>query len=350
MSKFAGIDYRVIGGVAGLLVLGGLTGFGTSRSGSATAKPDANLTVNLGFFANVTHSPALIAVSDGAFDKALGHKVALNTEVLNAGPEAMEALAAGYLDVVYVGPSPALNSFIKANNLRIVSGVCEGGASLVATPRSGIHTLADLGGKKVAVPQLGNTQDVSLRHFMKGVGLAPKEGGGTVEIIPVQNADTLTLFKQGSIDAAWVPEPWATRLVQETGATRVVDERSLWPKGKFTTTVLVARYEFLQKHSDVVRKIAKVNRDTIDWMAKNPEEAHAVVNNELYQLAGKHIAKQVPNDAWNYLAFSGDLDFDALGAAAKAAHECGYLKYVPANLAEVFDPRFLSEKGTRVAE
>ena len=199
MSKIAGVDYRVIGAVFGVVFLGGLTIFALPKSDSKSPKSPHATTVNLGFFANVTHAPALVGVADGAFQKALGSSGDLNTKVMNAGPEAMEALMAGDLDVVYVGPSPAINTYLKTDGkaLRIISGVCEGGASLVASTSSGIHKITNLAGKKVAVPQLGNTQDVSLRHFMKQAGLSPKDQGGDVDIIPVQNADTLTLFKQG---------------------------------------------------------------------------------------------------------------------------------------------------------
>lgn len=351
MSKFAGVDYRLVGAVAGAAFLGGLTLFGMPKSESKVVNPQS-VTVNLGFFANVTHAPALVGVANGFFQRALGTNASISTRVLRAGPEAMEALLAGDLDVVYVGPSPAINTYLKTEGkaLRIISGVCEGGASLVATSASGIHRIADLAGKKIAVPQLGNTQDVSLRHFIKQAGLSPKDKGGDVEIIPVQNADTLTLFKQGQIDAAWVPEPWASRIVKEAGATRVLDERSLWPKGRFTTTVMVARGDFADQHPELVGELAEANKDTIDWMAKNPRRAHDLVNKELFELAGKHIAKQVPDDAWSYLSFSADLTTNELQNSADAAFECGYLKKAPKNLATICDPRFLTQRGTRVAE
>jgi len=351
MSKVAGVDYRVIGAIAGVAVLGGLILIGIPKSEAHPSKAAGAVQVNFGFFANVTHAPALVGIANGEFERALGPKGELTVKVMNAGPEAMEALLAGDLDVVYVGPSPALNTYVKTGGkaLRIISGVCEGGASLVATSQSGIRHIADLAGKKVAVPQLGNTQDVSLRHFMKQAGLSPKDQGGDVDIIPVQNADTLALFRQGAVDAAWVPEPWATRLVRESGANRVIDERSLWPKGRFTTTVLVARTAFIQAHPEIVEDLANANRQVIDWMGKNPAEAHKLVNKELYELAGKHKAKQVPDETWGFIAFSSNLDMDQLAAAAQAASECGYLKNPPKNISAIYDPRFLNQSGTRVA-
>jgi NitT/TauT family transport system substrate-binding protein len=352
MPKVAGVDSRVISACAGVAFLGGLTLFGGQNS-ATHALLRANATqVNLGYFANVTHSPALIGVADGEFQKAFGASADLNPKVMGAGPEAMEALLAGDIDIAYVGPSPAINTYIKTGGkaLRIVAGACEGGASLVATRASGIHSVKDLAGKRIAVPQIGNTQDVSLRHFLKLASLTSKEAGGDVDIIPAANADTLNLFRQRAIDAAWLPEPWATRLVSEVGAVRVLDERTLWPGGSFASAVIVVRTAFADAHPDLVSALVNANSQVIAWMAKNPARTHVLVNNALYDLSAKHNPHQVPEDAWQYLRFSSELRLGELVAAAEAARDSGYLKSLPPNLAEVYDPRFLKQKGARVAQ
>lgn len=283
--------------------------------------------LRLAYFPNLTHAPALVGTARGEFDRALtGFHI--SPKVVNAGPEAMEALLAGEVDMAYVGPSPAVNTFLKSKGkaLQIVSGACSGGASLLARNGVAISRLEDLDGKRVAIPQLGGTQDVSLRHFLGTKGLRPKELRGTVEIIPVKNPDILTLFKQGQIDAAWVPEPWATRLRTETNATRVLDERDLWPDHEFTTTVLVARSEFARQHPDIVAQFVRANRDVIAWINRHPENAQSVVNDELKRLTGKKLKDGVLREAWTKLAFTTDANPPVVQAMADAARDAGYSK------------------------
>src|SRR5579871_1638214 len=200
------------------LSLAGLTNLaaGCTPSGSAhnaSGKP----VLRLAYFPNVTHAPALAGVARGDFQQALGDKAALETRVVNAGPEAMEALLANAIDVSYVGPSPAINTYLKSQGrvLRLLAGACSGGASLVASADTPIHSIKDLDGKSVAVPQFGGTQDVSCRHFLAASGLRPKDKGGSVDLQEIKNPDILALFKQKQLDAAWVPEPWAARLIAD---------------------------------------------------------------------------------------------------------------------------------------
>lgn len=289
------------------------------------------------YFPNLTHSPALVGVQRGEFDRSLS-QFQVSPRVVNAGPEAMEALLAGEVDLAYVGPSPAVNTFIKSKGvaLSIVSGACSGGASLMARKGVSIRTVADLDGKRVAVPQLGGTQDVSLRHFLSEAGLKPRELRGTVEIIPVKNPDILTLFRQGQIDAAWVPEPWATRLSKEAGAKRAIDERQLWPNGQFTTTVLVARTQFAKSHPQAVTEFIQAHRATVQWINKNPAEAKDSVNLELKRITGKKLSSEVLNEAWARLSFTTAVNEPSIKSMVEAARVAGYLKGPRPDLSALF--------------
>src|SRR5262245_56747712 len=206
---------------------------------AAQGKSTEPVNVRLGYFPNVTHAPALVGVEGGLFQKALG-KNTLDVKTFNAGPEEVTALLAGALDIGYIGPNPSVNAYVQSNGeaVRVVGGSTSGGAYLVVKPD--INKAADLKGKRVASPQLGNTQDVALRTWLKKAGLeTDAQGGGDVSIAPQENALTLDAFKQGQIAGAWVPEPWATRLVTEAGGKILVDERTLWPEGKYITTNII---------------------------------------------------------------------------------------------------------------
>ncbi|HLV79613.1 MAG TPA: ABC transporter substrate-binding protein [Chthonomonadaceae bacterium] len=322
------------------LSLAGLTNLaaGCTPSGSAhnaSGKP----VLRLAYFPNVTHAPALAGVARGDFQQALGDKAALETRVVNAGPEAMEALLANAIDVSYVGPSPAINTYLKSQGrvLRLLAGACSGGASLVASADTPIHSIKDLDGKSVAVPQFGGTQDVSCRHFLAASGLRPKDKGGSVDLQEIKNPDILALFKQKQLDAAWVPEPWAARLIADAGARRVVDERDLWPGKAFTTTVIVVRKSFLDEHPDLVEAFLKAHLQETAWLQKHPEEGQTVVNAELKRLTGKALKPEVLKDAWSRVQFTDDPNRPSVEAFLQAAEEAGYLRDKGTSIAGLFD-------------
>ena len=236
------------------------------------------MTVRLGYFPNITHAPAIVGDLGGYFQKRLGANT-LKVSSFNAGPEAVSALFAGALDMSFVGPNPAINAYAQSSGaaIRIVSGSTSGGASLVV--RKGITSAKDLVGKKIATPQLGNTQDVALRAWLKSQGeSADQSGGGDVSIKPQANGDALTAFIAGNIDGAWVPEPFATRFVQEGGAHVLVDEATLWPQGQFVTTQLIVRTEFLKAHPDVVKDVLEGLADSVDLIKSDPTKAKALTN------------------------------------------------------------------------
>ncbi|MFN3651469.1 MAG: ABC transporter substrate-binding protein [Armatimonadota bacterium] len=307
--------------------------------------------VRVAFFPNVTHAPALAASARGELDRALPAGTSLDVKVFNAGPEAMEALLAGEIDVSYVGPSPAINTYLKSGGraLRVLAGACSGGAALVARAEVPIAAVKDLDGKRVAVPQLGGTQDVSLRHFLAREGLKPWEKGGSVEIVTAKNPDILALIQRKQVDAAWVPEPWASRLVHDAGATVAVDERSLWEGGRFTTTVLVARTKFLEEQPETVQAILRAHLQSIDWLKAQPEAGKKLVNAELKRLTGKELSEQVLDEAWARVEFTSDPHQASIETFADAAVQAGYLPRGSSALAGLFHLEPLQNALQRVA-
>jgi NitT/TauT family transport system substrate-binding protein len=301
-------------------------------------------TVNLGFFPNVTHAPALVGMEQGLFADALGDGVELNSFTFNAGTEAIEALFAGAIDLTFIGPNPAINAFAQSNGeaIRIVSGTTSGGAYLVVKPE--ITAPEQLAGRTIATPSLGNTQDVALRAWLAEQGFETTlEGGGDVTILPQSNAASLESFVAGSIDGAWVPEPWATRLILEGRGTVLVDERDLWTEtdGEYVTTHLVARTEFLEEHPDIVRAIIEGLGSAIDAIATDPEQAQADVIAQIDSITGQSPSPEVIATSFGNLTFTLDPIADSLAGSAADAEAVGLLE--PVDLDGIYDLSLLNE-------
>jgi NitT/TauT family transport system substrate-binding protein len=308
-TRRASWRHRVITALTGLGMLGGLAACASGAAagpGGATSGP---VTLQLGYLANLTHAPALIGVSNGSFQSALGRNVTLKTQVFAAGPDAVTALFGGSIDMAFLGPSPAISGFIQSQGqaLRVISGVAVGGAELVVRPAANINSVAELRGKTIATPQLGNTQDIALRVFLANHGLkVDPQGGGPVKVINAANSTIMTLFQEGQIDGAWVPEPYATRLVDEDQGQVLVNEASLWPNGQFPTTVLIVSTSFLNAHPTVVSNFLKGLVSVISWTNANTTAAQTAVNSALTTLASKPLFENVLVTAWSHLQFSVD--------------------------------------------
>ena len=252
---------------------------------------------------------------------------AIQTSTFNAGPAAVEALFSGAVDASYLGPNPAINAYQQSHGqaIRIVSGATSGGAALVVKPS--INSASDLKGKKVATPQLGNTQDVALRAWLKRQGLrTDPQGGGDVSVLPQENAQTLETFKAGQIDGAWVPEPWASRLVLEGKGKVLVDESTLWPGGQYLTTELVVRTAFLKDHPDAVERLLKGHVEATKYVNEHPTEAQQAANTAITQLTGKGLSPAVITAAWKNLTFTWDPLASTLQKEADDAKAVGLLK------------------------
>ena len=298
----------------------------SSDSSTTAPKSEATApTVRLGYFPNITHGPALIGVAEGTFTKALG-STTLETKTFNAGPEASEALLSGAIDITYIGPNPAINAYAKSDGeaIRIVGGSTSGGAYFVTKPE--ITKAEDLKGKTVATPSLGNTQDVALRTWLKNEGLnTDTSGGGDVSIKPQENADTLNAFKQGQIAGAWVPEPWATRLIQEGGGKVLVDEADEWEDGKYVTTHLIVRTDFLDKYPGTVKAILQGNLDAIKAIQADPDKTQKEANAEIVRITQKPLPEAVIAAAWKNLTFTPDPIASSLEISAKNAEDVDLL-------------------------
>jgi NitT/TauT family transport system substrate-binding protein len=286
--------------------------------------------IRVGYFPNITHAQALIGLADGTFQKALGPDVTIEIKAFNAGPSAVEALFAGAIDLTYIGPGPAINGFVRSDGaVRIVSGACSGGAALIVREDVPMKTAQDLRGKRIATPQLGNTQDIAARLYLKKNGLAPVENGGDVQLLPIANPDQLTLFIQKRLDAAWAPEPWTTRLVKEGHGRVFLDERALWPKGRFATTVVLVNKTFLDEHPDLVKKWLIGHVQVTRWIQSHSAEARASTGREIQKLTAKALPEPVLAEAWRHLEFTTDPITDSLRASAQGAYELGFLRAVP---------------------
>ncbi|MBO0782080.1 MAG: ABC transporter substrate-binding protein [Ktedonobacteraceae bacterium] len=301
-------------------------------------------TVRLGYFPNLTHAAAVVGVAQGLFTKALGPNVKLQTTTFNAGPALIEALLARSLDIGYVGPNPAINGYTQSKGaaLRIIAGASSGGALFVVRPAANIQSAKDLANKKLASPQLGGTQDVALRYYLQQNGLKTADKGGNVQIVPTDNANIVTLFKQGKIDGAWVPEPWATKLISEAGGKVFVDERSLWPNGKFTTTVIVVRKEFQDQHPDLVKKFLQGHVDSVQYIHDHQTEALNTVNSEIKRITGS----STPQSELQQAAANVDITYDPVTStliqSADRAYALGFLKSKP-DLAGIYSLQALND-------
>ena len=294
-------------------------------------------TLRIGYFPNLNHAQAVIGLQqDGDFQKTLkanssdtNKGVRIESYVFNAGPSAIEALFGGQIDVAYVGPNPAINGYLASSGqgLKIISGAASGGASFVVRNDSGINSVNDLGGKKFASPQLGNTQDVALRKYLVDKGYNTADNGGNVTIVPVTPADILTLMLKKDIDGAWVPEPWATRLVKEANGRIFVDERELWPPdGKFVTANIIARTDYLNENPDIIERLLQAHINKTIWINENKEQqAITAFNGALKKITGKTIPDDEIRDALTRLEFTYDPIKESLLKMADNAYELGYL-------------------------
>lgn len=313
---------------------------GTSSGSSTTpaaSRQDKATVLRLGYFPNLTHATALVGIEKGIFARTLGPGVKLETTPFNAGPAAVEALFSGALDAAYIGPNPAINAYVKSAGkaIKIISGATSGGAFLVVEP--GIRDAADLRGKKLATPQLGNTQDVALRSWLAKNGLkTTKEGGGDVTVLPQENSQTLETFRAGQVDGAWVPEPWATRLVREGGGTVLVNEADLWPGGRFVTTHLVVRTAYLRANPGIVERLLAGQVEANDAVNADAAQAQRLVNQGIEKVTGKGLSPAVLAAAWKHLTFTDDPIASSLRASAADARALGFLPK-SANLDGIYD-------------
>ena len=314
-----------------------------SCSGKAD-KPEIT-TIRAWHFPDIVHAPAIAGKQLGMFEKALGKNVAVKWYIFNAGPTAIEALFSGEVDIGYIGPNPAINGYMKSDGqaLKIIAGCSSGGAGLVVRKGSGIRDVGDFAGKKVATPQIGNTQDVACRAWLKKNSLEVREKGGSVTVIPIKNPDQLTLFLKGELDAAWTKEPWVSRLIAEGNGELFLDEREIWPDGKFVTSHLIISAHFLKERPDLVRKWITAHIDAVNWINSNPGKTREILKKAIGDMTGKELPDHLVQSAMNRTLITYDPIRSSLLKSAEDAYVLGFLGNRAPDLSFIYDLKILND-------
>ena len=293
--------------------------------------------IRVGHFPNITHAQGVIAHAlsrqgKGWFEQRLGPDTKIEWFVYNAGPSAMEAIFAKSIDLTYVGSGPALNAYTKSNGqeIRLIAGAANGGSGLVVQPDQNLKAAADFRGKKIATPQLGNTQDISCRAWLREGGLKITQLGGDAQVLPTQNPDQLGLFRGKKVDAVWTVEPWLSRLEQEDSGKVIVEEKEV------ATTILVSSVKFLNEQRDLAKKFAQAHAELTDWIIKNPEEAPPLIKAELLEETKSDMTPQVIASAWKRIAFTSETPRAVVEKFMQNSVRAGFIKTAP-DLSKLFE-------------
>ena len=294
---------------------------------SETNKQTSENTIRVAFFPNIGHAIPIVGIERGIFEDNLGNATNIEQKLFFSGPQVMETLFSKSIDLAYVGPGPAINGFLKSENhdVVILSGAATGGASFIVHPNSQINSVDDFAGKRIAAPQIGNSQDVSLRNYLSENGLKPYQKGGTVIVLNIPNPDIYTLFTKGEIDAAWIPEPWATILVQEINGKRLFYEEELWPENKFASVLLIGRQEYVVANPEVVVTWLESHQQTVNWINDHPQETRIIFNQFMQNTLGQTHSDSVVDEALGNLVITTDSVNDSIYTFAQRADSLGYL-------------------------
>jgi len=314
------IGSAILAGIVVIIVIG---------IASALYESDQNIYENkirVAFFPNIGHAVPIVGYESGIFSEGLGNKTLIETKIFDSGPQVIESIFARSIDLAYVGPGPAINGFIKSEHeMIIISGAASGGASFVVHPNSEINSVEDFSGKKIAAPQIGNTQDVSLRNYLLENGLAPAQKGGSVVIFNIANPDIYTLFVKGEIDGAWVPEPWATIFVQELGGKRLFYEEDIWPNKEFASVLLIGRTDYIEKHPEIIQKWIESHDKTVNWINTNPNKSEVIFNEFMKKTLGKPLPEAIVSESLSNLEITSDPIPESIAIFAQQADSLGYL-------------------------
>lgn len=313
------------------ILAAGLLAFAFALGGCGAnggADPEGT-TLHVGYFPNVTHTQALVMKADKSLEEALGDKAKVEWVSFNAGPAEVEALFAGDIDMGYIGPVPAINANVKSKgDVRIIAGATQAGAILVKRQGAEISSVGDLDGKKVAVPQFGNTQHLCLLNLLTENGLKPLSDGGTVDVVAVANADVANMMDSGKIDAAFVPEPWGATLLSK-GAQMVLSEDEVYLDGNYSVAVVVVREEFRKEHPDIVKTFLEQHENATLYINENQEEAREKVNEEIYQATQKKLEDSILEEAFQRIRADSYINRESMEGFADIGLEQGFINGLP---------------------
>ena len=283
--------------------------------------------IRIAYFPNIGHAIPIVGMEKGFFEAKIREQSKIETRIFDSGPQAIESLFANSIDLAYVGPGPAINGFLNSenHNIKILAGAASGGASFIVHPESEINTASDFTGKKIATPQIGNTQDVSLRDYLSEYGLKTVDKGGSVIVYNIPNPDIYTLFVKGDIDGAWVAEPWATILETELNGKRLFHEEELWSNGEFASVLLIANVNFVEKNPVLITNLLDSHHETATWINQNPVETRDIFNTFLNSHLGQSLSDDVVDIALSNLVITADPLPESVHSFAEKADALGYL-------------------------
>ena len=292
--------------------------------------------IRVAFFPSIVHAVPIVGIENGIFVENLSQKI--DVKIFDSGPQVIESLFSNSIDIAYVGPGPVINGYLKSDGeaLKILAGAADGGASFIAQKDSGLDSIENFDGKRIAAPQISNTQDVSLRHYLSTNGLQPVEKGGTVYVLNISNPDIYTLFAKGDIDGAWVPEPWATMLVQDLDGIRIFNESQFWPDKQFSSVLLIGRTDYVENNPKVIQNWIESNEKTVQWINNNPEQTKKVYSEFLTDYMGKTLPDEIIDESFSNLIITSDPLKKSVYTFAERADSLGYLGRSGYDINEIF--------------
>ena len=304
--------------VVGIIALVGLT---------QASVDDSQNKIRVAFFPSIVHAVPIIGMETQTFANNLNDDLDIEVKIFDSGPQVIESIFSNSVDIAYVGPGPVINGFLKSdgNDLKILAGAANGGASFVIQKNSGLELIENYSGKRVAAPQISNTQDVSLRHYLAENGLKSAEKGGDVFVLNIANPDIYTLFAKGDIDGAWVPEPWATMLVEELDGIRLFDENEFWPENKFSSVLLIGRSDYIEKNPEIIKKWINANEKTVQWINNHPDESKKLYNEFLKSYMGRTLPENIVEKSFSNIIITSEPLENSVYTFAERANALGYL-------------------------
>ena len=288
---------------------------------------DSQNKIRVAFFPSVVHAVPIIGIENQTFANNLDGDLDIQVKIFDSGPQVIESIFSNSVDIAYVGPGPVINGFLKSdgNDLKILAGAASGGASFVIQKNSGLDLIENYSGKRIAAPQISNTQDVSLRHYLAENGLITAEKGGDVFVLNIANPDIYTLFAKGDIDGAWVPEPWATMLVEELDGVRLFDENEFWPENQFSSVLLIGRSDYIEKNPEIIKKWINANEKTVQWINNHPNESKILYNEFLKSYMGRTLPQNIVEKSFSNIIITSEPLENSVHTFAERADALGYL-------------------------